>query len=102
MSKTKRDKAGKYAPRHSTRYIIGLWVAAILSVGLLYALGHAVLSDAASLRPCSTNSSGLRVVNCGKAGVGVADLAVIALFILSACLTISLCTAAWRASRRSS
>ena len=96
MNKKKRNDQGRYAERHSTGFIVTTWVAAALSVGLLYAATRALLTDFASFRSCSANSSGLTIVNCGKSSLNFGDLVFMLMFVLAAALTVSLFTAAWR------
>lgn len=80
--------------------VITTWVCSLLSTGLLYLAAIAVDADLASFRSCSANSSGLTISNCGKQSLNPGDLILIALLILSACLTVTLFTAAWRMTRR--
>ncbi len=94
-----RDTEGKYSKRRSPGFIAGTWIAAVLSLGLLYAAGLAVSSDFAQFRSCSSNN-GLALHSCGKNSLNLGDLILIALFILAALLTVTLFTAAWRMSRR--
>lgn len=100
MSKKIRNEQGQYAEKHSLAFVITTWVGAVLSVGLLYAAGNAVISDLASFRSCDANSAGLYVVNCGKPSFNLGDAMLILLFILAAALTATLFTAAWRFTRR--
>jgi hypothetical protein len=100
MSKPKRDGKGQYAKPRSTRFIAFVRVCSFLSLGLLYLAGSAVASDFASFRACSSNSSGLSIHSCGKQSLNVGDVALVLLFILSATMAVTLFTAAWRHSRR--
>ncbi len=98
MSKRKRN--GQFAARRSPA-IIGLsWITGFLSLGLPYYSAKLLLSDLAAFRPCSTNSSGLHIVSCGKHGINLGDLLFLTLFGLAAALTFSLFSAAWHMSRR--
>ena len=99
MSK-RRDLSGRYAVKRSPKFVAVCWVGSVLSLALLYVLAKAVIADAASFRSCSANDAGITVVNCGKASVNFGDVLLIGLFILSAALTVSLFTAAWRVSQR--
>lgn len=92
----------KPARQHSTGFIVTTWVGAVLSLGLLLLVAMAVRSDLGALKPCSANNSGLSVTNCGKTGLNTGDLLLLALFVLSACLVVTLFTAAWQMTRRKS
>jgi hypothetical protein len=98
MSKRKRDDQGKYAKRHSAKFIALLWIASFLSLGLLYFSAGAVESDFAGFRSCSSNSS-LAIHSCGKDSLNLGDVGLVLLFILAAAMVVSLFTAAWRVTR---
>lgn len=99
MSK-RRDTEGKYTKRRSPAFIVSVWVASFLSLGLLYATGLAVSSDFAQFRSCSTND-GLALHSCGKQAINVGDLMLVTLFVLAAVLVVTLFTASWRTVRGS-
>ncbi len=99
MSKS-RDLSGRYATRHSPKFIVAAWVASFLSVGLLYAISRVFWSDLASFQSCNTNSSGLSIVSCGKQSPNFGDILIFLVFVMAAALTVSLFTAAWRFSRK--
>jgi hypothetical protein len=84
----------------SWKAIVGLWLASLLSVGLLLGSAIAVKSDLSQFRSCNSNTSGLMVHSCGKQSLNPGDLILLALFVLAALLTVSLFTGALRASRR--
>ena len=90
----------KAAKRRSPLFVTTTWVSSFLSVGLLLFIGNVVKADLGSMRPCSTNSSGLSVSSCGKQSINLGDLILIGLFFLAACLVVALFTAAWRMTRR--
>lgn len=100
MSKWSRSKAAKPPKTHSPAYHVIVWVSSVLSVLLLWFIANAVISDLGSLRSCNGNSSGLSVASCGKQSLNPGDLILFGLFVLSACLTVSLFTMAWRSVRR--
>jgi hypothetical protein len=99
MSK-RRDHKGKYAVKRSARAIMGVWVAAILSLGLLAVVGRALLAEIGSFRACDPNSDVLGIHSCGKQGVNVGDFILLGFFVLAAILTISFCNAAWQTISR--
>lgn len=82
-------------------FIIGTWLASLLSVGLLYVSGKILSVDLSAFRSCAENNSGLFLTNCGKKGLNLGDLALLGLFIACTALTLSLFTAALRMTRRS-
>jgi hypothetical protein len=92
MSSRKQSKVA--APR-SKRAILGIWLAAVLSLGLLFLAGQALLSDLGSFRACNTPGA-LSISNCGKQGLNVGDFVIFVWLVLSAALALSLCTAALR------
>lgn len=96
----KRNSQGHYAGKHSWTFLSGWWAAALLSVGLLYAVCNAVLSNFASFRSCNANDAGIKVVSCGKGSLNIGDVALVGVLALSAALTVALFTAAWRYSRK--
>jgi hypothetical protein len=75
------------------------WVGSVLSLLLVYFAVTAVVNDILSFRSCSTNNTGLSVVNCGRTNIGIGDVVLGLLLILSVMLCVSLFTGAWRASR---
>jgi len=93
-----RGKAARQRPRPIWQ-IVTLWIVSLLSVSLLYLAGSAVDSDLGSFRSCSSNSSGLTIANCGKQGLNIGDVILLALFVLVTCLVVTLFTAAWRITR---
>ena len=93
-----RAKAAKKRSR-PVWHVSMLWVASLLSVVLLYLVGGAVDSDLGSFRSCNSNNNGLTIANCGKQGLNFGDVILLALFVLAACLTVTLFTAAWRSTR---
>lgn len=96
-SKPRRDDKGKFKKR-SLKFVILSWLASFASLGLLYAAGAAAYSIFGSFRSCDINSAGLSIASCGKQSMNIGDLAILGLFIASATLAVSLCTAAWRAT----
>lgn len=93
-----RGQAKSAKPR-SSAMVVTTWVSSLLALGLLLLSATAVKSDLGALRPCSANN-GLTVTNCGKQSLNLGDLMLLTLLVLSACLVVMLCTAAWRVSRR--
>ena len=91
---------GQNPQGRSPAFLISSWVCTALSIGLLIFAGRAVLSDLGSFRSCGGNSV-LAVHACGKQSPNVGDLILFALFILSACLVVSLFTGSWRATKGS-
>ncbi len=98
MSNTHRHAPAK---RPSPVLLVLSWVGSLLSIGLLFVFGNAVISDFASFRSCNSNSAGISVAACGKQSLNVGDLMLLLLFALAAALVVTLFTAAWRLSRRS-
>ena len=94
------SKKAKIVRQHTPRAIVSIWLGSLLSLGLLYVAAVAMKSDLGSFRSCNSNSSGLTVSNCGKASLNLGDVVLIGLFVLSACLVVTLFTAAWRTTRR--
>ncbi len=86
--------------KRSPLFIAGSWLAGLASTGLLLLIGNFVRSALASFKSCAANNSGLALSNCGKQSLNPGDFVLIGLLILSAALTITLCTAAWRLMRR--
>ena len=98
---SKRDQNPAKVPKQrSASFIIAIWVGSVLSLLLLWAAASAFVADMWSLRSCNGNSGSLLVTNCGKQSLNPGDLMLFILLALSACLTVSLFTAAWRISRR--
>jgi hypothetical protein len=103
MSKRPSASRAPKAPRkHSPGAIVSIWIGSLLSLGLLYLAGTAVDADLGSFRSCSANNNGLSVTNCGKSGLSPGDLVLLVLLALCACLVVTLFTAAWRMTRRTS
>jgi hypothetical protein len=98
MSKQPKLKK-KVVQRPATAVLGGMWVGSVLSLGLLYIAGDALLSDLKAFRACSSNSNGLVVNNCGKQSFNPGDAVLLGLFILAAFLALSVCTAALRATK---
>lgn len=99
MSRLRRTGDGKYARKVSPKVLIGMWVASLLSVGLLLVVARGVASDIGSFRSCNHNNDVLHIVNCGKQSPNFGDLALVGLFILCGLLAVSLCNLAWRLTR---
>lgn len=97
---SRRDTEGKFARRHSLAFIAGTWIGSFVSLGILYLTGAAVTAELSGFRSCSSNNSGLQVVNCGKQSLNFGDVVLIVLFILSAALAVTMFTAAWRTIRQ--
>lgn len=95
----RRGDDGKFAVKHSAKYLAFLWICTLLSVGLLLLAGNAVTDTMASFQSCGSNSSGLEIHNCGKQALNLGDIMIFGLFALAAALTVSLFTASWRATR---
>lgn len=98
MSKPAKAKRTR---TRSPGFIIMTWVSAVLSVGLMLLVGNGFKADIAGFRPCSVNNSGLTLSTCGRQGINIGDLVFFGLFVLSACLVVTLFTAGWRMSRGS-
>jgi hypothetical protein len=97
---SKKPKKAKARREHSPAYYTSIWFGSLLSLLLLWFAANAVVSDAQSLRSCNANSAGLTVSNCGKSSINPGDLVILALFVLSAALSVTLFTAAWRTVKR--
>lgn len=87
--------------RRPISVIIWSWIGALLSIGLLVPAAAMVLADASAYRPCSINTSGLSVSDCGKRGVQISDLIVLVLFVAAVLLVICAVTHAIRMTRKS-
>jgi uncharacterized membrane protein len=81
-------------------YVVGSWVLSFFSLGLLYVAAVAVRSDIGQFRSCNANNAGLVIHACGKGSINTGDVILIGLFILSACLVVSLFTHSWRLVKR--
>ena len=99
MSKARRTFDGKYARKVSLKVLLGTWIGALLSIGLVLFAARALASDIGSFRSCNRNADVLHIVNCGKQAPNFGDLAVLAFFVLCCLLALSLCNAAWRMAR---
>lgn len=97
---SRRTPDGHFARRQSPFMIAMIWVGSVLSLGLLVFLALAVKTDLAGFRSCNANSSGLSITSCGKQGLNVGDVLLVALFVLSAALVVTLLTAASRTIRK--
>lgn len=89
-----------YKRRRSVGVIIWSWLGALLSVLLLLPVGGMVVADVTSYRPCSINTTGLSISECGRRSVGIADLVLLALFVGSVLLAVSAVTYAFRITRK--
>lgn len=90
-----------YGDKKRSPFVIAIaWIAAVMSLSLVYFATRAMISDILSFRSCSVNDSGLTVVSCGKQAITLGDVLLGVLLLLSILLSISLFTGAWRASRR--
>lgn len=94
-----RNGHGQFAKAPSKKMLSAAWVAAILSLGLLWASTTMVEASFGAFRSCSTNNV-LTVSNCGKQSLNLGDLILVGLFILAAALTLSLFTHAWRVTKK--
>lgn len=91
--------ARRQAPAFS-KLTAATWVGTAFSIGLLYLAASAVYSDMGTFRSCSTNNSDLALSNCGKQAFNVGDFVLLGLFLLSAALAATMCTAAWRTVKK--
>lgn len=98
---SKRHKDGKYAPKHSVRTILLTWLAAFVSIGLIYLVLRLFASDLAAFRSCGHNDS-LKLNTCGKQGLNVADGLIFLLLVACVTLSIGLFSRAWNITRRQS
>ena len=90
----------KKAPkRRSPQFIVFSWLSALMSAGLLYLMGRMAVSNFSQFRSCDSNNTGLVIQACGKQSFNFGDLLILFLFVLSACLAVSLFTASWRMVR---
>ncbi len=92
-----RSKA-THPKQRSNSYVIFSWLATLLSIGLLYAAGNAVVSDFASFQSCTTNQ-GLAIQSCGKSSINFGDIVLVGLLVLSSALVVSLVTGSIRATK---
>lgn len=92
----KRNEQGQYARNGSKKMMLLSWLGSLASIALLLAAGAAVLSSFSAFRSCDSNSSGLSINACGKQSLNIGDFVLVGLFILTAALTVSVCTASWR------
>lgn len=97
---SKRNDQGQFAKAPSKKSLLGSWTLSVLSIGLLGVTAAMVKGNFASFRSCSANNNGLYLTNCGKQSLNGGDFVLIGLFILAAFLALSLCTHAWRMTRR--
>lgn len=96
----KRNMKGQFVEGHSRAFIASFWIAGGLSLGLLWFAVRAVLSDLGSFRSCSEGTGVLGITMCGKQSMNVGDFVLTGLLALSASLSFSLLTGAWRATRK--
>ena len=96
----KRDDRGQFVRPPSRRVLSASWAGVIVSLGLLWLCTSMVEASLGAFRSCSTNNNGVTLSNCGKASLNPGDFILIGLFILAACLTLSLATHAWRMTRK--
>ena len=103
MSKRKaarRDTEGKFAQKYTPAQMVRQWVLWLVSVGVVYGVGRFMASDFAAFRSCNRNDTGLYINNCGKQGINVGDLVVIAVFVASILLAVGLFNSALRMTRK--
>jgi hypothetical protein len=96
-TKTKSKRTGQPP---SKKLFVTTWIGVLLSIGLLFEAGSAVLSDLTGFRSCNSNTSGLSVAVCGKQSVNFGDIMLMILFVAAAALVVSLATVAWRMTRK--
>lgn len=97
---SKRNHKGQFVEGHSTLFIGSMWAASAGSLVLVWLAARAVVSDFGSFRNCNTSTGIMSVSTCGKQSLDLGDFIILGLFALSACLSFSLVTAAWRATRK--
>ncbi len=96
----KRNMKGQFVEGHSRAFIVSFWVAAVLSLGLVWFAIKAVLSDLGSFRSCSEGTGVIGITTCGKQSMNIGDFVLMGLLALSAGFSFSLLTGAWRATRK--
>ncbi len=77
-----------------------VWLATIVSVGILLLLGQLVVSDFESFQSCTTSGGDSMLSSCGKQSVTATDALLVVLFILSAFLVVRLGSLAIQTIRR--
>jgi len=87
--------------RRAPGVIISSWAAALISIPIAYPIAGMFVAAAASFRPCSINSSGLSISNCGKSAADVSDLFLAAMFFGAVALVVCAFTHAIRMTRKS-
>jgi hypothetical protein len=97
---SKRNHKGQFVQGHSQWFIGMMWAASVGSLALVWLAARAVMSDFGSFRNCNGGTGILSVSSCGKQSLDLGDFIILGLFALSACLSFSLVTAAWRATRK--
>lgn len=100
MSKAKRNHKGKFVRSHSKAFIVTAWTLSVISLGPLWLASRAAMSDIGSFRSCNTGTGILAISSCGKKSLDLGDLIILGLLVLSACLSFSLLTGAWRATNK--
>jgi len=103
MSKVKaarREADGKFAHHYSPSQIARQWLLWLISLAIFYGVARFMAADFAAFRSCSRNDTGLYISNCGKQGVNVGDLAVLALFVISLLVVVGLFNRALRMTRK--
>ncbi len=99
-AKTKRNDKGQFRHDSSVGVLAAMWAAGVISLGLVWLAARAVMSDFGSFRSCNDNTGILTVSSCGKHSLNLGDFIMLGLLALTACLSVSLLTAAWRMTRK--
>ena len=100
MSRRKRNDYGQFAKAPSKKMLFGSWLASFVSLALLWATAAALWSDLSSFRSCDANSGGLTLTSCGKHGLNAGDTILLGLFLLAGAMAFSMCTHAYRMTKR--
>lgn len=98
--KQKRDETGKYRSQQPAGLVFGLWIVSFVSLGLVWLVSRAVLSDFGSFRKCDGGTGISSIASCGKQSINVTDFALIGLLGLACALSASLLIASWRMTKK--
>lgn len=97
---SKRNSKGQFVEGHSKAFIVSMWTASALSLGLLWLAARAVMADFGSFRSCNEGTGIVGIPGCGKQSLNIGDFVLLGLLALAACFSFSLLTGAWRATRK--